>query len=164
MKLHLAAALILAATQIPAHGGDKHAAAVQAITDNEARWNREFELRDLDKMLAHYADDAVMIVPGLPASRGKDAIRSGLKDMLADPAMSLKFQISRVEVAESGDMATSLGTFTVTMTDPDTGKPGTSAGNYVTVYKKRGGEWKAVFDIASPGPATRPAPAAKEEK
>jgi len=148
----LAGLLILAAGQVPARDAGKHAADVQAIKDNEARWNREFEARDLEKMLAHYAENGVMMAPGLPASSGKDSIRTLLQEMLTDPAMSLKFRTARVEVAESGDMASSLGTFTVTMTDPASKKVVTSEGNYVTVYKKQGGEWKAVFDIASPGP------------
>jgi len=103
-------------------------------------------------MVAHYADDGVMIAPGFPAVRGKAAIRSAMQGRLTDPAMSLKFQTLRVEVAESGDMATSLGTYTAIVTDPNSRKTMTSTGNYVTVYKKQGAEWKAVFDIASPGP------------
>jgi len=38
------------------------------------------------------------------------------------------------------------------MTDPATKKVVSSGGSYVTVYKKLGGEWKAVFDIATAGP------------
>ena len=150
--LFLTGLLVLAAGQVPARDGGKHNAVAQAIRDNEARWTREFALRDLDKMVAHYADDAVMMSPGFPAASGKEAIRSAMKQMLTDPAMSLKFTTARVEVAESGEMASSQGTYTFTMTDPDTRKPVSSGGNYVTVYRKQAGGWKAVFDIASPGP------------
>ncbi len=106
-------------------------------------------------MMAHYADDAVMMAPGFPASSGKDAIRSAMTQMFTDPAMSLKFKTARVEIAESGEMASSMGTYTFTMTDPDTRKAVTSGGNYVTVYRKQAGGWKAVFDIASPGSQER---------
>jgi uncharacterized protein (TIGR02246 family) len=150
VHLSLAGLLILAAAQVPAQDAGKHAAEVQAIKDNEARWTREFELRDLEKTMAHYADDAVMMAPGFSACNGKDAIRLAIKQMLADPAMSLKFRTARVEVVASGEMASSQGTYTLTMTDPDTKKAVSSGGNYVTVYRKVAGEWKAVFDIASP--------------
>ena len=153
MRLQVGALLILIASQVPARDGGKHAADVQAIKDGEIRWTHEFEVRDLESVVAHYTGDAVLMAPGMPAFAGKDAIRSAVKAMFADPALALKFQTSRIEIGDSGDMASSVGRYTETFTDPATGKPVKSDGNYVTVYKKQAGEWKAVFDIASPGPA-----------
>ena len=151
-KLTLAALAMVAASQLPAWDGGKHAAEIQAIKDNEVRWNRDFEKRDVEKMLAHYTDDAIMMAPGFPAFSGKAEIRAMLTGMIADPALSLKFQTLDVEVGPAGDMASTQGSFTMTMTDPATKKVVTSGGSYVTVYKKLGGEWKAVFDIATAGP------------
>jgi len=151
-KLTLAALATVAASQLPAWDGGKHAAEIQAIKDNEVRWNGEFEKRDVEKMLAHYTDDAILMAPGLPAFNGKAEIRAMLTGMIADPAMSLKFRTLHVEVGAAGDMASTQGSFSMTMTDPATKKVVTSDGSYVTVYKKLGGEWKAVFDIATAGP------------
>ena len=152
-KLSLAGLLILAAGRTPAQDAGTHAAEVRAIQDNEARWNREFEARDLEKVVEHYSGDATMMAPGLPAASGRDAIRAVVEQMVADSALSLKFRTARVEVAGSGDMGWSQGSYVMTMTDPRTGKPVTSSGSYVTVYRKEAGRWKAVSDIASPGPA-----------
>jgi uncharacterized protein (TIGR02246 family) len=163
IKLHFTALLVLLAGLSPAQDAGKHAAEVQAIKENEIRWNREFASKDLEKIAAHYADDATVMVPGLPASMGKEAIRQMLSAMVADPMMSLKFQTLRVEVAASGDMACSMGSFTAIETDPSTKKPVSSAGSYVTLYKKQAGAWKAVFDIASQGP-DESAPMPKEKK
>lgn len=159
-KLHLAGLLILAAGRLAAQ--DVHAGEIQAIRENEARWNREFEAGDLERVVAHYAGDATMMAPGVPACGGREAIRSALRKMLVDYAMSLKFQTGRVEVAASGDMAWSQGSYSITMTDPGAGKPVSSTGNYVTVYRNEAGVWKAVSDIASPGPG--PAAAAFVQK
>ena len=83
-----------------------------------------------------------------------------LKQMLADPVLTLKFEASRVEVASSGDMAYTQGSYTMTMTDPSTKKPINDKGSYVTVYKKQAdGSWKAVSDIASSATPPSPAPA-----
>ena len=140
-----------------------HDADVQAIKDVEAQWNQDYVARDLDKLVGHYADDAVLMSPGGPASVGKDAIRSVLKPMVSDPAMTLKFQASKVDTSSSGDMGY---TYTLTMTDPQSKQLINDHGNYVTVYKKGAdGSWKAVSDIASsavPPPAPAPAPAAKK--
>ena len=151
-QLTLFALLILAAGPVLAQTGGKHAAEMQAIRQNEMRWNQEFAAKDLEKIVAHYAADAVMTAPGLPAFDGREAIHAALKEMLADPGMTMKFQPSRVEIGASGDMASTMGTFVVTMTDQASGKVVTTAGHYVTVYRKEAGEWKAVFDIASAGP------------
>lgn len=137
---------------------ETHATDVQALKDNEAQWNKDYEAKDLDKLVGHYTDDAVLMAPGSAPFVGKEAIRAGLRQMLADSALSLKFEAARVEVATSGDMAYTQGSYTLTMTDPATKRVVNDRGSYVTVYKKQAdGSWKAVSDIASsqtpPGPA-----------
>jgi uncharacterized protein (TIGR02246 family) len=123
---------------------------VNAIKENEVRWNQEYAAKDLEKALAHYADDAVLMAPGMPPSMGKEAIRNALQLMLSDPALSLKFQASRVEVAKSGDMAYTQGSYTMTVTDPNSKQVVHDRGSYVTTYRKQAdGSWKAVADIAT---------------
>jgi ketosteroid isomerase-like protein len=66
-----------------------------------------------------------------------------------------------VLVASAGDLATSRGHYTITMTDKATGKPVTSTGTYLTVFKKQAdGDFKAVEDMIIPGPAPAAAAAA----
>jgi uncharacterized protein (TIGR02246 family) len=125
-------------------------AATQALAANEAQWNQDYLEKDLDKIMAHYADDSIVMAPGTPAASGKDAIRQLLKAMVDDPAMSLKFSASKIEVSKSGDMAFTQGSYTMTMTDPSSKKVITDRGSYVTTYRKQAdGSWKAVADIAS---------------
>ena len=154
-------ALTMCCSQAP-KSAETHDADVQAVKDNEAQWNKDYEAKDLDKVVAHYTDDAVLMAPGTAPSGGKDAIRSGLKPMLLDPVFSLKFEASRVEVANGGDMAYTQGLYTLTLTDPATKKPFNDKGTYVTVYKKQGdGSWKAVSDIASSTTPSAPMPPGK---
>jgi uncharacterized protein (TIGR02246 family) len=138
---------------------------VRAVKDNEVQWNKDFEAKDVDKLVAHYTSDATLMAPGVPPSNGAEAIRGMLKQMVGDNSLSLKFQETRVDVAKSGDFAYSQGSYTMTMTDPATKKPVNDAGSYVTIYKKVDGAWKAVSDIASsstpmPAPAQNPPAAA----
>jgi uncharacterized protein (TIGR02246 family) len=142
---------------------DTHDADVQALKDNEAQWNKDYQAKDLDKIMAHYADDAVLIAPGTQPSIGKEAIHSALKEMVADNALSLSFQADRVDVSKSGDVGYTQGSYTLTVTDPAAKKPISDKGSYVTVYKKQpDGSWKAVSDIASS--ATPPGPALPAKK
>jgi uncharacterized protein (TIGR02246 family) len=140
---------------------DTHDADLKALQDNEAQWNQDFVAKDAAKLAAHYADDAVLMIPGMPAISGKDAIQSALKQMTADPALSMQFHATRVEVAKSGDVAYTRGAYTMTVTDSQTRQVINDHGSYVTGYRKQAdGSWKATADIATsevPPPAA-PAP------
>lgn len=144
---------------------DTHDADVKAITDTETQWNQDLAAKDLDKTVGHYTDDASLIVSGSPASTGKDAIRAAFKGLLADPAVSLQFHSTRVEVAKSGDLGATQGPYTLTVTDPVSKQVVHDHGTYVTVFRKQAdGSWKAVSDVASsevPPPAPAPAPEKK---
>ncbi len=140
-------------------GDATHDADAKALRDNETQWNQDFASKDVEKLVAHYAGDAVLMSPGMPSSAGKDAIRKTFMGMASDPALSLKFAASRVEVAKGGDLAYTQGSYTMTMTDPASKKPVNDHGSYVTVYRKLAdGSWKAVSDIAtSEAPPAAPA-------
>ena len=144
---------------------DTREADTKALKDNETQWNQDFVSKDPEKLVAHYADDAVLMSPGMAASSGKEAIRKTLKDMVADSALSLKFQSSKVEVAKAGDVAYTQGSYTMTMTDPNSKQVINDHGSYVTTYRKQpDGSWKAVADIATsevPPPVPPPAKATK---
>jgi len=166
----LCAMTALALTLIACSQPDTHDADVKAVQDNEAQWNRDYAAKDADKIIAHYADDAILMGPGMQSSSGKDAIRNVIKGMVSDPALALKFQSSKVEVAKSGDVAYTQGSYTMTMTDPQTKQVINDHGSYVTTYRKQAdGSWKAVADIATsevpppPMPAPQPAPMAKKK-
>jgi uncharacterized protein (TIGR02246 family) len=118
------------------------------IRDLETAWVAASAAKDLDKILSYYADDAILITPGAPAAKGKDAIRGAWKDMLADPKLKLAFSSERVAISTSGDMAAANGSYTLTVTNPKTKKALDDKGSYVTVYKKQAdGAWKAIDDI-----------------
>jgi uncharacterized protein (TIGR02246 family) len=118
------------------------------IRDAEATQMKNWNGKDVDKILTFYADDATLMTPGVPAMKGKDAMRPVLKTIVDDPNLKMEFSAQRVEVAKSGDVAFSQGTYQLVVTDPKTKKPVTDKGSYVTAYKKQAdGSWKAVSDI-----------------
>lgn len=123
-----------------------------AIKGVEAAILAGYKAKDSAKVVAQYADTAVMVVPGAPAIQGHDAIVKAVADSINDPAFSIDFTNSGTDVAMSGDLGYTHGTFRVSITDPDTKKPVSMAGNYTTVFKKQAdGGWKAINDIASAG-------------
>ena len=146
----------------PAAPPDTHDADVKAISDSEAQWNQEWAAKDVDKVAAHYADDAVVMTPGAPATKGAAAIRSELQEMMKDPGFALKFHASMVDVSKSGELGYTQGSYEMTMSDPKTHKPMTDHGSYVTTYRKQAdGSWKAVADIATSEVPSMPMPQKK---
>ena len=166
----LCTATVLAATLTACNqtsgNTDADIAAVRAV---EAQWNQDWAAHDIDKIMSHYADDAVLMVPFTPAATGRAAITEGNKPMAADPVTALKFTAARVEVAKSGDVAWTQGSYTLTLTDPQSKQVINDHGSYVTTYRKQpDGSWKAIADIATsevpppvPPPAAAPAPKKK---
>ncbi len=130
---------------------DTRAADEQAIRDSEMAWVKEFAAKDMDKIVARYADDGTVLLSNAATMIGKDAIRAGLKEAVSDPNFALDLQTVKVEVAKGGDIAYSQGTYTFKGTDAKTKKVVTEKGRYVEVYKKQpDGSWKIVEDINSP--------------
>lgn len=143
-----------------------HDADVKAIQDTEVQWNQDIAAKDVGKLVAHYTDDGVLLVCGSPAAVGKAAIEAAFRGLLADPAMSLKFHSTRVEVAKSGDVGSSYGVYTLDVTDPTTKQVVHDHGNYITTFLKQAdGSWKAVFDSpVSEVPPPMPPPAPEKKK
>jgi len=133
---------------------DTRAADEKTIRDLETAWVKEFAAKDIDKIVAHYADDGTVLLSNAPTMVGKDAIRAGMKDAVADPKFSLDLKTVKVNVSKD-DLAYSKGTYSTSATDPKTKKVMAETGRYVEVYKKQAdGSWKIVEDINSPdGPA-----------
>jgi uncharacterized protein (TIGR02246 family) len=118
------------------------------IRELEAANVKNWAAKDVDKLLAFYAEDATLMAAGMPAMKGKAAMKPVLQMLLADPNLKLEYSAQRVEIAKSGDVAFSQGTYQMMLTDPKTKKTITDKGSYVTGYRKQAdGSWKAVSDI-----------------
>lgn len=112
----------------------------------DAAWEKAFAGRDIEGTLKFYADDAIVMEPGMPALTGNAAIRNSLQGFFADKTFFLHWTATGAEVAKSGEMGYTRGTFEAQFTDPS-GKLVKEQGKYLTVWKKVGGEWKVAVDI-----------------
>ena len=126
---------------------DTRAADEAAIRAADVAFSKAVESKQLDAAVANYADDAVALFVNAPMLTTKEAIRKAFGEMMAMPGVAMKWQVTKVEAARSGDFGYTVGTYEMTMSDP-TGKPVTDHGKYATVWKKQSdGSWKAVSDI-----------------
>jgi uncharacterized protein (TIGR02246 family) len=154
-KLCAAAAAMAALSACQLTTAKADTAKIEAqLKQNEALWNQAYATHDAAALAGAYADDAALANPGAALVTGIDAIRKETAAFAADPNLRVQFASDRVQVAASGDIAYTRGHYTLTMTDPATKKPATSAGSYLTVWQKqKDGAWKAVEDFVTPGPA-----------
>jgi uncharacterized protein (TIGR02246 family) len=137
---------------------ETHEDDARLVREGEVAWAQDWGSKDIERIVSHYADDASLLVAGMPLMTGKEAIRGGLRQMISDPNLALSFQSAQVEIAKGGDLAYSRGTYTMTMSDPATKQPVTEKGKYLTIYRKQAdGTWKAIQDMnnndAPPVPA-----------
>jgi uncharacterized protein (TIGR02246 family) len=145
-------------TEAPPAPPDTRAADEKAIRDGEAQWAKEMAAKDAEKNVAHYADDASLLMPNMAIHTGKDAIRGMFKDMFADKNFAGDFGPIKVEVSKGGDLAYSQGTYTITTTDPKTKRPATEKGKYLTIYRKQAdGSWRAIEDMLNADALAAPA-------
>src|SRR6185503_34426 len=132
-------------TAAPAPAATDAAADQQAIRDVNAAWFKSYNAHDAAALAALYADDAVLMVPGMPMARGREAIKSAYEPDVAAMAKAgyTNNEGSSPEYRVSGDLGIETNTFTVT----DKSGKQIDAGKYVTVFSRKDGKWSITHDI-----------------
>jgi ketosteroid isomerase-like protein len=93
---------------------------------------------------AFYASDAVLLPPNQPAAEGRENIRRVLQGLMDSGVSSIKLETTVTGTA--GDLAYGRGGYALSMQPPG-GVPVTDVGKYVVVYRRQGGQWRAIADI-----------------
>jgi len=137
---------------------DTRATDEAAIRAAEMAWSKAAGAKQLDATVAYYADDAKVLAPNAPMASDKQSILKTWTDMFATPGYSMSWQATKVEVARSGDIGYSVGTYQMGMKDSK-GNPMTDHGKYATVWRKQADRtWKAIVDIFNTDLPAAPAP------
>jgi uncharacterized protein (TIGR02246 family) len=138
------------APQAPAPGAamtsDTRAADEEAIRAADLAWSKSAGDKDAAKFASFYAENAVLMAPGMAETKGRDAIQQAMAGMVQDPNFALSFAPTKIVVAKSGDMAYEIGNFQMTTSDKKK-KASTLKATYVVVWgKQMDGSWKALVD------------------
>jgi uncharacterized protein (TIGR02246 family) len=151
--------LLLLASSCNQAPPDTRAADEATIRELDAQWSKAAEARDLEAVVSYYSDDAALLPPNEAVATGRQAIRAVWAPLLA-PDSLVSWEAAKVDVARSGDLAYSRGTYQLEMKDAE-GKPLKDRGKFLEVWKKQeDGKWKAVADMFSsdlpPAPDSAP--------
>lgn len=115
-------------------------------------WSNLTKTGDIDKIMEGWADDAIMMAPGLPPLKGKDAIRNYVEEGNKIPGFAIRWEPLEAYVSENGDMGYLIERNEITVND-SLGNPVKSYNKVVTIWKKQpDGKWKNVVDMWNANP------------
>jgi uncharacterized protein (TIGR02246 family) len=125
------------------------AAAEQAIRSADAAWLAAAAARDAAGEAAMFADDGIAYREMAEPLAGSAAYQAYYTKYFADNPKGVSTWTTRsIVVASSGDQAVQTGTYHETGAGPKGDKE--NHGNFVTVWKKVGDQWKVAIDIGQP--------------
>ncbi len=100
--------------------------------------------------VSYFAEDGIMLPAGSNIVMGRKAIQEHMSQAFSDPKFKLRWEPLGAGV--SRDLGYTYGLYRSERPGND-GKPVTSYGKYVTVWKKQRGEWKIALDCGNQSPA-----------
>lgn len=118
-------------------------------------WSKLAATDSIEKILSYWADDAIIMQPGLPTLKGKTAIRDMVEGSFKIPSFAISWEPLQAVISKSGDMAYMIEQNKITVND-SLGNPVTTYNKGVTIWRKEpDGSWKSVVDIWNEDPAPR---------
>lgn len=125
----------------------------QHLMELSREWSSVAAGDDVEALMSYWADDAVMMAPGQPPLRGKEAIREFVSSAGSIPGFSVSWEPLEAHVSESGDMAYLIEQNQMTLPD-STGALMTRYNKVITIWEKQeDGFWKNVVDMWNSDPS-----------
>lgn len=147
------AVLFLASTGLPIMGVADSPGPERVLLERDAEFDRVTAEKGLEGFLSFVADDAAFFPAGGHISEGADGARAIWSGILTTPGVSLRWKPVKAELARSGELGYTYGTYLLRQTEPG-GQVTDSFGKYVTIWRKGpDSAWKVVVDIGTPSPA-----------
>ena len=109
----------------------------------ENQWAAAINAKDINAMMALFADDAVSMQDGAPSLVGKAAIQKKQEIDFAAPAKYASIGFETIDVYAQGDVVTEVGK---TMYKDSTGKI-TGSGKYMAIFEKKDGKYLCIREI-----------------
>jgi uncharacterized protein (TIGR02246 family) len=128
------------------------AAGRAALLKADADFNAAAAARGAEGWASFFAEDGSMLPSRGGIVTGPAAIREFMAPAFAEPGFSLAWTPERADVAVSGDLGWTTGTWELRRKGP-AGDPVRRTGRYVTVWRKQAdGAWKVVMDVGNQDP------------
>ena len=140
--------LVLLALMVAAGGCQRKPnleASRNELRSADAEWSNA--ANDVDAFMNFVALNGSIMPPNEATVTGSENVRAWVTAVMDAPGFSLRWHATTADVAESGELGYTTGTYEMSMQGPD-GMPIKDEGKYVTVWRKdKDGRWKVVSDI-----------------
>jgi len=124
------------------------AAPEDALIQADKNFDVATAARGADGFLSFFAVDATVLGKNGPPITGTAALRDVFRETWAQPGYSLHWTPLKAELARSGEIGYTYGTYERKRVV--NGQGVTETGKYVTVWKKqRDGSWKVILDMGN---------------
>jgi ketosteroid isomerase-like protein len=127
----------------------------QEVIDTELAFSNFSKQYGFARALAKYAaDDAIKLNPRNYATIGKLQLQKEAEaDTVGISQGIITWKPLKIDVSESGDLASAFGDYYYTFKLEQTTRDTTLYGNYITIWKKQtDGTWKFIIDGGNPTP------------
>jgi len=133
--------------------------ALKAVT---TAWMDAYNAGDVEKIVAMYAEDAVLMPPHAPVATGRAGIRAFLTtDTAGAKTAGVKLVAGTATAGVAGDTGWESGSYTIA----DASGATVDSGSYLSVSRKSNGKWVYIRDTYnSDRPLPAPVPAAAQKK
>ena len=123
------------------------AAEEKALREADLAWSAVGSKLDVEGVAGFMTEDGVGLPPNAPAARGREAVKNSWKELLGLKNLTISWEPTTVQVAESGEIGFTNGTWKMAWDD----KAGRveDHGKYLEVWKKVGGKWLCAYDMYS---------------
>jgi uncharacterized protein (TIGR02246 family) len=112
----------------------------EAIKNADTQFTEAFNQRNVGRLIDMYAEDALLLSPGSPEVRGREAIMAGFQELM-DAGWN-NIALSTVEISSDGGLGYHVGKFAADV-PADDGSSKRETGKYTDIYKRReDGSWQ----------------------
>ncbi len=139
--------VLIAVAAAFARSPDKIAADARVLVKLDEEWSKAAQTRNADLVASFYAEAAVAYPPGEPVAVGRSAAKKVWAAYFSEPTFAISWKTERAEVAKSGDLGFTSGTYEDSFKGPD-GDLVRETGKFLCIWRKQAdGSWKAVHDM-----------------
>ena len=129
------------------------AAEAEKLMELSRAWAEAAMSRDVEKIVAFWADDAVLMSPDEPTMKGKDAIRDMVNASMQIPGFEVNWVPREAYVSKDGNMGYVLINNYFKIPTDTLGNTMTIFNKGVEIWKKQeDGSWQNVVDIYNGDP------------
>lgn len=140
---------------------ESRAADRQALMDADRTFAAAATAGEMDRVFYYWTDDATIYPAGMPAVRGKEAIRAFVAANRAQPGLSIRWKPREAVLSDDGSLGYTVGDYEVSVARGDGGTT-TRHGRYLQAWRKdEAVAWRCTLEIQAPlsargGPDVRP--------